>query len=158
MRFSSIGILVFVLISCSNKKSDQINLVKYEGREQLLTLNNLTVQGNSINAPVINTISPDSVIVGEELLVKIFIQEPNLKIVEAFFDCQSVPTVAVDTTTFKVRGCTKKLFIRSDTIAIGFRPTEIGVQNFPMITILTRDKEKIFRTYDYSFKYRVVRK
>jgi hypothetical protein len=158
MKFLSFGVLVSVLLSCSNGKTDQVSLVKYEGGEQLLTLNSLTTKGGEINEPSIRKISPDSVVAGEELLVKIFIQEPSMKLVDAFFDCQRVPTPAVDTTTFNVRGCRKKLFIRNDTITIGFRPTETGLQSFPVITILTRDKEKIFRTYDYTFKYNVVKK
>jgi hypothetical protein len=62
----------------------------------------------------------------------------------------------VDTTTHKVSGCSKGLLVENDTIFIGFRPKELGVKQFPEITILTKDDEKVFRTLAYSFSYKVV--
>lgn len=157
MRSFSFVMLVILLFSCSNKP-DKIDLVEYEGGEQLLNLNDLTLSGRKIDHPSIKRISDDSVLAGEELLAKIFLEEPDWKLVNAFYGCLSVANPAVDTSKYSIRGCATRLLIQSDTIMIGFRPTKIGLQNFPEITILTRHNDKVFRIYNYSFQYRVVGK
>lgn len=101
-------------------------------------------------------VSNDSVLVGNELLVKIFLESDELKLVDAFVDCKSVSDPAVDTSTYRVLGCSNRLFVQNDTVFIGFRAGKPGVQRFPDITLLTRDPEKIFRTFKYSFEYKVV--
>lgn len=152
MKFMSLGVFALVLFSCIKK----VDLLQYEEGQQLLTLNNLTRYGYRIGSPLVRKISQDSILVKEELLVKIFLEKSDLEIVDAFFDCQPVTNPAVDTTTYHVRGCSKRLIVQNDTILIGFRPTELGLYEFPEITILTRDDEKIFRTYNYSFQYKVI--
>ena len=147
----SILVLIVCLLSCTSDKSTDI--VKYDGQEQLLTLSKRNRDGSKRQAPVIKRISPDSVSTGNEFLAEIFIADSTLKITNAFFECQPVQVPAVDTVTHKVRGCTKQLLIRNDTIFIGFRPTETGLKEFPVITILTMDDDNIFRTFDYRFQY-----
>jgi hypothetical protein len=149
-----INILAFV--SCAGRK-DKIDPVRYLGIEQLLTVNDVDREGGNFVAPEISKLSQDSVVFGEELVVKIFLDREDLHVLEAFVDCQTVPNPAVDTTTYSVTGCSNRLIVQNDTIFIGFRPPEPGIKKFPAITILTRDREKIFRTFTYSFDYKVVK-
>jgi len=107
--------------------------------------------------PKIGRISKDSVVVGEEVLVKIFIEEASdLKIVDAFFDCELVAPALVDTSTYKISGCSKGLIVENDTIVIAFEAMTPGVKEFSEITILTKDIDRVFRTFKYSFGYTVV--
>jgi hypothetical protein len=155
MKRSTLGLMICLVLSCTSDKF--IDAAKYEGQEQLLTLNEFNRDGSKRQAPVIKKISPDSASAGNEFLAKIFIADSSLKITDAFYKCQSVQTPAVDTITHKVRGCTEQLLVKNDTIFIGFRPIETGLKEFPVITILTTDHDNIFRTYEYRFQYNVTR-
>jgi len=157
MRILSIVLILIFSFSCKIKGSKDF-LIRYQNGRQLLTLNNTSLEGEKIETPVITKISPDSISIGEELLVKVFIKDAKLNIAEAFVDCESVENPMVDTSTYKVSGCSVGLVVQNDTIFIGFRPTEIGVKKFPEITVLTRDTSKVFRTFGYSFEYKVVEK
>lgn len=155
MKRSTFGLIIFLVLSCTSDKS--IDAVKYAGQEQLLTLNEFNRDGSKRPTPVIERISPDSVPTGNEFLAKIFVADSSLKITDAFYECQSVQTPAVDTITHKVRGCTRQLLVKNDTVFIGLRPTETGLKEFPAITIVTVDHDNIFRTYEYRFQYNVTR-
>ena len=146
------GFLVSLVLSCTNNSADA---VRYSGQEQLLTLNELNRNGSRRQAPVIKSIYPDSVSRGNEFLARIFIADTSLKIVNAFFACQTVQMPTVDTATLQVKGCSKQLLVKNDTIFIGFRVTETGLKQFPAITLLTVDHENIFRTDRYQFQYNV---
>lgn len=144
-----------LMLSCRNG-NDGFDLVQYRGGEQLLTMNRMERNGDEFIAPGILRLLKDSVVVGEELLVKIFLNNKDLTLVDAFVDCEVVVNPSVDTTTYNVSGCSRRLIVREDTIFIGFRPSEPCVRKFPDITILTSDREGIFRTLTYSFDYKVV--
>jgi hypothetical protein len=154
MRMLLFVLGVLLAVSCESK-TGKIDLVKYQGREQLLTINDVKRNGEKLKEPRIISLSKDSILVGEELLVKIFLEEADLKLIDAFLNCKSVENPAVDTMTYKVSGCSRGLIVQNDTIFIGFHPTKSGVQKFSEITILTKDKENIFRTFKYSFEYKV---
>lgn len=128
-------------------------MVKFQDGRQLLTVNTVKRNGEKLEEFKIKRTSSDSISVGTELLIKIFLNGTALKIVDAFVDCETVLNPSVDTTTYNVSGCSKGLIIENDTILIGFKPTETGMHTFPEITILTKDKEKTYRTYKYSFEY-----
>jgi hypothetical protein len=112
-------------------------------------------------APKVRATVPDSVEVGNELLVKIFLEDKNFQLVDAYIGCSFVDNPTVDTvvnTLYKRKrldGCTQGLLVVNDTIKIGFRPTTPGMKSFEEITILTRDLEKVFRTQKFTFDYRV---
>jgi hypothetical protein len=154
-RFSMKPFLTLLILVCLFSCKKDIDLVQYREGQQLLTVNNLKKNGENLKSPDIEKVSRDSVNSGEELVVKIFLKDSYLKIVDAFVDCESVENAMVDTATYKVSGCSKGLVVQNDTIFIGFRPTEPGSQEFPEITILTKDSDKIFRTLKYSFLYKV---
>jgi len=147
--------LTLLILVCLFSCKKDVDIVQYREGQQLLTVNNLTKNGENLKSPDIGKVSKDSVSSGGELVVKIFLKDSDLKIVDAFVDCKSVENPTVDTATYKVSGCSKGLVVQNDTIFIGFRPTEPGSQEFPEITILTKDSEKIFRTLKYSFFYKV---
>jgi len=145
--------IIFISFFACKKKTD---LVQYKDGHQLLTVNDLNTDGSKAQIPKIGIISPDSIVAGDELVVKIFLKDSNLKIADAFVGCENVSAQAVDTTTYKVSGCSTGLVVQNDTIFIGFRPSKLGLNEFQEITILTRDNDMVFRTIKYSFTYRVV--
>jgi hypothetical protein len=148
-------VLILLLgFSCRDKAS-KTDLVQYQGGKQLLTMNSLSRNGEKFIAPQVIKVSSDSVLKGEELLVDLFLGDSGIELIDAFIGCDLSSNPMVDTSNYKISGCSTSLLIRNDTVRIGFRPTEIGIQKFPEITILTRGKDKIFRTLKYSFEYRV---
>lgn len=155
MRICLVAFTVVMCISCKSR-TDEIDLVQYKDGEQLLTMNDVERNGEKFIAPRILRLSKDSVLAGDEMLIKIFLERDNLKLVDAFLDCKPITSPTVDTMSYKISGCSKGLIVQNDTIFIGFRPTKSGVQKFSEITILTKDRERIFRTFKYSFEYKVI--
>lgn len=153
LRILLLSLIVLFFASCTNRKPE---IVQYVNGKQLLAVNDLNKYGEEFVQPKVSKKSLDSVMSGEEFVVRIFLENSNLNLVEAFIDCDSTENPMIDTVTFKVSGCSKKLFVEDDTIYIGLRNSEPGKHSFPMITILTRDEHRIFRTCSYSFKYTVV--
>ncbi|MBT1707806.1 hypothetical protein KK062_06220 [Fulvivirgaceae bacterium PWU5] len=158
MRVFLLLITILFGVSCKNR-NESIDLVEYQDGKQLLTMDKLERNGREFIIPKIHRLSKDSVLVGNELLVKIFLGRNDLDLVNAFLDCDStVVNPTVDTTTYRISGCSRGLIVQNDTILIGFHPTKPGVQRFSEITILTKDRKKVFRTLKYSFEYKVVAK
>ena len=87
-RFLLIASALLVL-SCKSG-NDGLNLVQYREGEQLLTMNGVERNGEEFIAPRILRLSKDSVLVGEELLVKIFLNDKDIAIVDALVDCKLV--------------------------------------------------------------------
>ena len=149
MRQIILGTLLIVMFSCDKKA----NLVQYVDGRQLLTVNEIQGNGDKIDEPKINLITPDSARIGEEFLAKIFLSGTDLLIADAFVDCANVDNASVDTVTYKVTGCKQGLIVKDDTILIAFKPTSSGAMRFSQITILTKDTDNVFRTMKYSFDY-----
>jgi hypothetical protein len=147
------------LTSCGTADKD---LVQYKDGRQILNLNGLTRNGDKLDKFTVDRILTDSISTGEEFLAKIYLTDKNIKLVAAYFDCQTVDHATVDTVVNtlnnykRLDGCKKGLMVENDTIYIAFKPETPGKKTFEEITILTRDKEKIFRTQKYSFDYTVV--
>ena len=82
--------------------------------------------------PKIEIISADTIGIGEPFLAKIFLADSDYKLIDAYFDCETVQNPTVDTvvnTTNKRKrldGCTKGLFVDNDTIFISFTPSLPG--------------------------------
>jgi hypothetical protein len=148
-----------LLSSCSTADKD---LVQYKDGRQILNLNGLTRNGDKLDEFDVDRILTDSVSIGEEFLAKIYLTDKNIKLVAAYFDCQTVDDATVDTVVStlhnynRLDGCRKGLMVKNDTIYIAFRPETPGKKTFDEITILNRDKESTFRTQKYSFEYTVV--
>ena len=81
--------------------------------------------------------------------------DTTLEVANAFIDCDTVDNASVDTVTYEVSGCKNGLIVKGDTVIIGFRPKVARLKTFRTITIVTKDKEKIFRTIKYTFEYKV---
>jgi hypothetical protein len=148
-------ILLVGLLFLSGSCKEKIDLVEYKEGRQLLIVNNLKRNGDSLAAIKIGSIGLDSIEVGKELLIKIFIESPDLKVVDAFIYCKPVSEPSVDTLTFKISGCSQGLIVQNDTVLIGFKPEQVGSYAFPEITMLTRDGERVYRTAKYTFNYNV---
>lgn len=142
-------------MSC-NPTSKKKDVIQYKDGRQLLNVNNVNKEGEVIETPVVRKIAPDSIHIGEEFVAKIFLLEKDQQIVNAFIECTTTHNLSVDTVTNEITGCEKPLYIRNDTILIGFRPSKLGIKQFPEITILTKDQENVFRILPYSFNYHVV--
>lgn len=158
MKYLPHLILLIALLStqCGNRHDNESFLRYNEKGRQFLNLNELKSNGEQWEKPVVLKKGPDSITIGQEFRAAIYLAKKEPRIVEAYFDCESVNDASVDTLTFHVSGCSKKLFIQNDTVLIGFRPAKEGEIEFPRITLLTVDKNRIFRTVNYSFTYKVV--
>jgi hypothetical protein len=146
--------ILLAMVSC-DKKENKNDFVQYDDGRQLLTVNEIKRNGDKIEKPKINLATPDSAQIGKEFLAKIFLSDTDLKITDAFVDCENVDNASVDTVTYNVSGCKHGLILKNDTILIAFKPTSPGVKTFSEITILTRDADKVFRTMKYTFDYKV---
>lgn len=159
MKHLYFSIILLAFLSCNQKSNEKDlskkDLVEYVDGRQLLTLNNLSRDGSAFDSPEIGKIKPDSVLVGEEFLARIFLVGTDLKIVNAFVDCDKVDNPSVDTATYKVSGCKTRLIVKDDTVIFALRPTQAGIEISPTFTILTRDTENVLRTVDYVFAYKV---
>lgn len=154
-------ILIFTL-SCDNK-TKQKDLIQYKDGRQSLTVNKIDRFGKNIELPEIGVILSDSIIVGKELLAKVYMKDKrDFKMIDAYIDCIEVENPSVDTIpdpinkVKRLSGCRKGLITRNDTIYIGLTPQRTGKMTFGEITILTRDMDKIYRTQKYSFDYNVI--
>jgi len=160
VRFFLTFIGICVLASCQQKQ-ENVSIVEYRNGRQLLTLNNKTKNGEKLAQPSVELLAPDTIEVNEKFKAQIYLGDKNYRLIAAYFDCQLVANPTVDTVVYtandykRLDGCKKELFVKNDTIRIEFQPTTSGIKTFSEITILTLDKEQIFRTQNYSFRYYV---
>jgi hypothetical protein len=145
------GAIVTSIIACNRDRS----IVEYNGNRQLLSVNNKSATGSALHPPIIKSIVSSPIVKDQELVAKIFLIDHSRRIVSGFVDCHITDTTTVDTLTQKLPFC-RRLFVREDTIVIGFRPDSIGSFTFPQIIILTKDLSNVYRTYEYSFDYDVI--
>jgi hypothetical protein len=96
--------ILLTIFSCDTKLTDN-DLVEYVDGRQLLTLNNSNRDGSDFDEPKISKLTPDSVLIGEEFLARIFLSDTDLTITDAFVNCDNVENPSVDTITYKVSGC-----------------------------------------------------
>jgi hypothetical protein len=154
---------ILLAISCNQITSDKPPLQYINGR-QLLNLNGLTIDGETLEIPGIDRVSPDSVFAGEQFIAKLFIADSAYELIDAYFGCEAIENPTVDTAIEasnkhrRLDGCRKGLFVQNDTIFISFTPIVSGKKTFEQITVLTRDRCKIFRTQIYTFDYYVIEK
>ena len=150
---------ILLLFSCDHP-AQEADMVRYRDGRQLLNLNEMKRNGDPLDVPRVERISLDSIAVGEEFSAKIFLTDKNYDIVAAYYDCKNVDNPTVDTigstpNRYKLDGCKRGLMVENDTIYIYFRGGIPGSNAFEEITILTRDKQKIFRTQNYTFNYKI---
>jgi len=146
---------LLIFASCAEKKIDKI---QYQDGNQILNVNNFNRYGETIDPVLMKTISPDTVEIGEQINVKVFLSQPNFKIVDARFDCEISDLSLADTTNNKIIGCSKGLLVDKDTIRIQFIVGgDFGNKEFPEITILSKDDDSIYRYHKGTFNYLVKR-
>lgn len=151
--FSSLAIF-----SC-NSHSEK-NLLQYEDGKQLLTLNELSINGQKLDQFSVEKIAPDTIVNGDEFRAKLFLTNKNINIVAAYFNCLPVDNPTVDTATNILNyqnECDVELPVENDTIYIAFRiktMEKFATESVPYtsgpITILTKDKEMVYRTQEYK--------
>lgn len=150
---------ILIFYSCERQKSD---LVEYKDGRQLLSVNETDRKGNKINLPKVGVDLPEKITVGNELTVKVFLKErKDFSLIDAYYDCATVENASVDTVPNpankmkRLSGCKMGLINQNDTIYITLIPQKMGKATFNEITLLTRDKEKIYRTQKFTFEYTV---
>ena len=152
-EFFLLLIIGFLFMSCNEDKE-----VEYMDGKQRLNLNNQTLNGTPVAIGLINH-GADSVIQGEELILKITTSDKNYKIVNALFDCPVNDSSLVDTVTYKIKGCEKRLIVEDDTILVAFKPKEIGQHQFSETVIgISIGPDNILRYHTGTFDYTVVEK
>jgi len=160
MRTILFGTILTLLISCQTKK----DLVEYKDGRQLLTLNHQKRNGDSLRLPTVLRVPSDSIPTGGQHLTKLFLDNADFKLIDAYIDCAVVDNPSVDTIPNtenkwkRLSGCKMGLTIKNDTILIYMTPENPGTYKFHDITILTRGKEKIYRTQHYTFNYKIYKR
>ncbi|PZX56096.1 hypothetical protein LV84_02464 [Algoriphagus ratkowskyi] len=112
--------IIFTLLifaSCAEKNIDKI---QYQEGNQILNVNNSNRHGETIEPVLMQSISPDTVEIGEQINIKVFLSQPGFKIVDASFDCEVSDFSLADTTNNKIIGCSKGLLVENDTVRIQF--------------------------------------
>src|SRR6478735_6935981 len=143
--------LVIILASCAEKRLD---IIQYKEGKQVLNANGIDRSGNKIDSVYVNTISPDTIKLGDEFYARVFLSNPDFKIVDALFDCPVTNESLADTATQKIIGCSKGFMVKQDTVRIHFTVGGLpGNRGFHEITILSKDKDNIYRYHKGSFKY-----
>jgi len=105
MRHVFVATILVMMFSCDSKQTDK-ELVEYVNGRQLLTVNNINRDGSNFDTPKIEKITPDSILIGDEFLAKVFLTGTDLVIADAFVDCDIVvENSSADTVTYKVSGC-----------------------------------------------------
>lgn len=147
----TLPLLALILaVSCTHQ--NRRSKVEYVNGRQLLSLE--AIPDTSKNE-LVGILAPKQIKVGQELLAQIFLNQPELDLVKAFIDCDSVAQISVDTTTYDVSACSKQLVVRNDTIRIGLRQMSPGSKSVGGIKILIRDSNRAFRIVNFSFNYSV---
>jgi len=149
-----INLMIFTLLifaSCAEKRFEKI---QYQNGHQLLNVNSTNRNGEVIEPVLMKAISPDTVEIGERIDVKVFLSQPNFKIVDASFDCKVSECSLADTTNNKIIGCSKGLLVENDTVRIQFNVGgDFGEKDFPEIVILSKDDENVYRYHTGTFNY-----
>lgn len=143
-----------LIVACEPKNRDRA-YVQYKDGKQLLTVNGIEGNGDTLQEFTTLIMAPDTVAVGQEFTAKVFLSTEYLKIADAYVNCAAIKWAAVDTMTYEIVGCEEGLMVKDDTVFIAFRAKAPGTYKFPEITILTVDPKKIFRAHKYSFNYTV---
>lgn len=110
-----------------------------------MNANEIDKFGNKIDSIYLKTLLSDTIKLGEKFYARIFLSNPDLKIMDARFDCSVTNESLVDTSINKIAVCTKGLMVKDDTVRIYFvAGGQTGDKDFPEITILSRDHENVY--------------
>ena len=152
-KLSLLLLIGLPLISCNEEKE-----VEYVDGKQRLNFNNETLKGDAVKIGLINN-GADSVVQGEELILKITMSDKDYKIVNAMFNCSVNDSSLVDTVTYKIDDCKKELLVKDDTILIAFKPNVVGQHQFTETVIgISKGPDNILRYHTGTFDYTVVEK
>lgn len=144
-----------IFASCAEKKIDKI---QFQNGNQILNVNSTNRNGEAIEPVLMKAISPDTVEIGELIDVKVFLSQPNFKIVDASIDCKVSDMSLADTTNNKIIGCSKGLLVENDTVRIQFNVGgDSGEKEFPEIVILSKGDDNVYRYHKGTFNYFVKR-
>jgi hypothetical protein len=153
MKLINLTFILILLLSCDS----HTDFVKYKDGKQLLTVNDIKKNGDKILDLKVKVISPDTVKSGDPFLAKVFLSDSSFKIVKAVFDCPITQESLVDTSKIQIVGCHRGLMVVNDTVKIYFTVgVKTGLRDFPIVTILSVDNEKVYRYHQGTFTYYVV--
>ncbi|QHT66155.1 hypothetical protein GXP67_05470 [Rhodocytophaga rosea] len=140
-------LVVWLVSSCQEKQA----VVEYLGTKQKLNVNDKDVK--------LITHLPDSIIVGRQTLFKLTTSSKEHKLVQAYFDCQVDTSSYIDTISYRIADCNKRLALINDTIVVALKPQKSGDFVFPeTIVAISRGKDGVFRYHTGTFKYKVAEK
>lgn len=100
-------------------------------------------------------IYPKSIQKGKEFVAKMYSIDPSIEMVNAVVDFDDISKI--DSISFKIRGCTKELFIKNDTVYLAFTPTVRGGGLFKNISLVSKTKgDATLGIQKVELKYEVV--
>ena len=110
-----------------------------------------------VEPPELEVMLADTLKVNEKVLAKIFSKNNNWEIIKAYVDCEGIQDLnGIELDNEKIRGCTKELFVKNDTILIQFTPTELGPEEFGQIMVLMNKGNNEYQLVKSGFSYVVV--
>ncbi|MGM0581376.1 MAG: hypothetical protein ACQETL_11890 [Bacteroidota bacterium] len=152
MKFTYSLLFALMLTSCSQPAS----VAEYKAGRQILNVNELTGEGEPMEAVNLKIIKPDSVKIKEEAIFRIVTTDPAFKIVNGIFDCDISNQSLIDTTSFKVDDCIKGFAVKNDTMYIAFKPQKIGTYDFwTEIVGISKGPQGLLRYHTGTFQYTV---
>jgi hypothetical protein len=156
------GIMVLVLFSCSSKqdaignKTTENGVVKYIDGYQILSVNNLTKEGRFLDTIKVLSSASDSLDMGKAYHIKVFLSSPEVKVAYAYWNADINEKSTVDTTSGTVNALKGTVFrIKDDTVQVNFTVGGLqpGPEEFKVITVISVDKEKVYRYHNGSIRY-----
>ena len=153
-----INLMIFTFLIFASCAEKRFEIIQYQNGHQILNVNYTKRNGEAMEPVLMKAVSPDTVEIGELIDVKVFLLQPNFKIVDASFDCEVSDMSLTDTTNNKIIGCSKGLLVENDTVRIQFNVgDDFGEKEFPEIIILSKGDDNVYRYHKGTFNYFVKR-
>jgi hypothetical protein len=155
------GIMLLGMFSCSHKQTAGSkvagkSVVKYIDGYQELSVNNLTKDGRFLDTIKVLNSASDSLDMGKGYNINVFLSNSDVKIAYAYLKADINEKSLVDTTSGTVNISRGVVFrIKNDTVQVNFTVSEFqpGPKEYGVITVISVDKEKVYRYHNGSIRY-----
>jgi hypothetical protein len=149
---SKVFLLTFlgILLGCSSERD---TVLTYKDGEQQLNVNSTDEYGTPIEPIEVILTGSDTVKASEPVKFRMHLNSSEHELLQAYFNCRIDENSFIDTLTTKIRTCSNRLPIRSDSVIIEFTAGVPGRHKFLDLTLISRDKQGTFRYHKATFNY-----
>jgi hypothetical protein len=156
-------ICLLIAGSCKQEPREALNgVVRYIDGKQVLSVNYLTKDGQPFDTVKVLSLNEDIVAIGEKISFRMYLSDPELRLVGAYYMDDISDQSLIDTTWVpqdnSVMGVDittgNPLMIVDDTARIEFRVAgQAGAKTTNRITLISVDREKVFRYHTGRLPY-----